>query len=122
MILSENQRIDGRDLNQVRPIDIDLSVLPRAHGRHFYTRADAGFVHCDARSKMDTRMVDDLEGKSFKSFMLDYNFPTTVLVKRVGLQRPAAEKSVTELWLKKLSNQLYPVKSIPYTSGWFPRF
>ena len=76
MILSENQRIDGRDLNQVRPIDIDLSILPRAHGSGIFTRGQTQAL-CVATlgSKMDTRMVDDLEGKSFKSFMLDYNFP-----------------------------------------------
>jgi polyribonucleotide nucleotidyltransferase len=76
MILAENQRIDGRDLNQVRPIDIDLSILPRAHGSAIFTRGQTQAL-CVATlgSKMDTRMVDDLEGKSFKSFMLDYNFP-----------------------------------------------
>ncbi|MDP6042605.1 MAG: polyribonucleotide nucleotidyltransferase [Candidatus Latescibacteria bacterium] len=76
MILEENRRIDGRDLDQVRPISIDMSVLPRAHGSGIFTRGQTQAL-CVATlgSKMDTRMVDDLEGKSFKSFMLDYNFP-----------------------------------------------
>lgn len=76
MILSENQRIDGRGLDKVRPIDIDLTALPRAHGSAIFTRGQTQAL-CVATlgSKLDTRMVDDLEGKSFKSFMLDYNFP-----------------------------------------------
>ena len=76
MILAENQRIDGRGLDKVRPIDIDLTVLPRAHGSAIFTRGQTQAL-CVATlgSKLDTRMVDDLEGKSFKSFMLDYNFP-----------------------------------------------
>ncbi len=76
MILAENQRIDGRDLDGVRPIDIDLGVLPRAHGSAIFTRGQTQAL-CVATlgSKDDTRMIDDLEGKSFKSFMLDYNFP-----------------------------------------------
>ena len=76
MILEENRRIDGRDLDQVRPITIDLGVLPRTHGSGIFTRGQTQAL-CIATlgSKMDTRMVDDLEGKSFKSFMLDYNFP-----------------------------------------------
>ena len=76
MILSENQRIDGRGLDRVRPIDIDLSVLPRTHGSAIFTRGQTqALCVTTLGSKMDTRMVDDLEGKSFKSFMLDYNFP-----------------------------------------------
>ena len=76
MILDENQRIDGRGLDEVRQITIDMSVLPRTHGSCVFSRGQTQAL-CVATlgSKMDTRMVDDLEGKSFKSFMLDYNFP-----------------------------------------------
>jgi polyribonucleotide nucleotidyltransferase len=76
MILDESRRIDGRALDEVRPITIDLGVLPRAHGSAIFTRGQTQAL-CVATlgSKLDTRMIDDLEGKSFKSFMLDYNFP-----------------------------------------------
>ncbi|MCZ6636142.1 MAG: polyribonucleotide nucleotidyltransferase [bacterium] len=76
MILEENLRIDGRSLDEVRQIDIELGVLPRAHGSGLFTRGQTqALTTATLGSKMDTRMVDDLEGKSFKSFMLDYNFP-----------------------------------------------
>ena len=77
MILDEKIRIDGRALDEVRPITIDLGVLPRAHGSAIFTRGQTqALCITTLGSKMDTRMVDDLQGKSFKSFMLDYNFPS----------------------------------------------
>ena len=77
MILDDKTRIDGRALDEVRPISIDLGVLPRAHGSAIFTRGQTqALCVTTLGSKMDTRMVDDLEGKSFKSFMLDYNFPS----------------------------------------------
>ena len=77
MILEEGRRIDGRALDEVRPIQIELGVLPRAHGSAVFTRGQTQAL-CVATlgSKLDTRMVDDLEGMSYKSFMLDYNFPS----------------------------------------------
>jgi polyribonucleotide nucleotidyltransferase len=76
MILDENRRIDGRSIDEVREISIHLGVLPRTHGSAIFTRGQTQAL-CVATlgSKMDTRMIDDLSGKSFKSFMLDYNFP-----------------------------------------------
>lgn len=77
MILDEGQRIDGRAVDEVRPISIELGALPRAHGSSVFTRGQTqALCVTTLGSKMDTRMVDDLEGKSFKSFMLDYNFPS----------------------------------------------
>lgn len=76
MILDEEKRIDGRPVDQVRPITIQLGVLPRAHGSAIFTRGQTQALCVSTLgSKLDTRMVDDLSGKSFQSFMLDYNFP-----------------------------------------------
>jgi polyribonucleotide nucleotidyltransferase len=77
MILDEGQRIDGRAIDEVRQISIELGVIPRAHGSALFTRGQTqALCVTTLGTKMDTRMVDDLEGKSFKSFMLDYNFPS----------------------------------------------
>jgi polyribonucleotide nucleotidyltransferase len=76
MILDEKKRIDGRSLDELRQISIQLGVLPRTHGSAIFTRGQTQALCVSTLgSKMDTRMVDDLSGKSFKSFMLDYNFP-----------------------------------------------
>ncbi len=76
MVLMEKKRIDGRELTQVRPISCENSVLPRTHGSAIFQRGHTQAL-CVATlgSKPDERMVDDLRGKSFKSYFLDYNFP-----------------------------------------------
>lgn len=94
MILDEKRRIDGRALDEVRQIAIDMAVLPRAHGSAIFTRGQTQAL-CVATlgSKLDTRMVDDLEGKSFKSFMLDYNFPN-FSVGEVGRVGPPGRREI----------------------------
>ena len=94
MILDEKRRIDGRALDEVRPISIDMSVLPRAHGSAIFTRGQTqALCVTTLGSKLDTRMVDDLEGKSFKSFMLDYNFPN-YSVGEVGRVGPPGRREI----------------------------
>jgi polyribonucleotide nucleotidyltransferase len=76
MVLAEKKRVDGRQLRQVRPVSCETGVLPRTHGSAIFTRGHTQAL-CVATlgSKPDERMVDDLRGKSFKSYFLDYNFP-----------------------------------------------
>ncbi len=76
MVLKEKKRIDGRELRQVRPVSCETSVLPRTHGSAIFARGHTQAL-CVATlgSKLDERMVDDLRGKTFKSYYLDYNFP-----------------------------------------------
>ncbi len=75
-ILGEGVRIDGRAADQVREITCEVGTLPRAHGSSLFTRGQTqalGSVTLGTRQ--DERLVDNLEGKSFKNYMLDYNFP-----------------------------------------------
>ena len=76
MILKEKKRIDGRQLNEVRQITSETSILPRTHGSALFTRGQTQAL-CVATlgTKLDERMADDLRGKHFKSYYLDYNFP-----------------------------------------------
>ena len=75
MILDENKRIDGRNPSEIREITCELGILPRTHGSALFTRGQTQSLGVLALgTKLDERMVDDLEGTSFKSYMLDYNF------------------------------------------------
>lgn len=75
MILKESVRIDGRKLDEIRPITCEVGVLPRTHGSALFTRGQTQSLGVTTLgTKLDERMIDDLEGKSFKSYMLDYNF------------------------------------------------
>lgn len=81
-ILSGEPRIDGRDTTSVRKIDIDLTVLPRAHGSAIFTRGETqALVVTTLGSERDSQIIDDLAGEYKDKFMLHYNFLLTQWVK-----------------------------------------
>lgn len=76
-ILSGEPRIDGRDTKTVRPIDIQIGVLPNTHGSSLFTRGETqalGVVTLGS-TKMDEQLVDAISGSYSERFMLHYNFP-----------------------------------------------
>lgn len=76
MILDDGVRVDGRDLTTVRPIDIDLGLLPRAHGSALFTRGETQSLGTvTLGTKMDEQKIDALEGEWWNNYYLHYNFP-----------------------------------------------
>jgi len=77
MIINDNTRIDGRGPDDIREITCEVDVLPRTHGSALFTRGQTqALVVLTLGTKLDEQRVDDLEGESFKSYMLHYNFPS----------------------------------------------
>jgi len=75
-ILKEKKRSDGRGLKDVRPISIELNVLPRTHGSALFTRGETqSFAITSLGTVSDEQRFDDIEGEGTKNFMLHYNFP-----------------------------------------------
>ena len=75
-ILNGEPRIDGRDTQTVRPIDIELSVLPRAHGSVLFTRGETqAIVALTLGTDRDEQRFETLDGDNRDGFMLHYNFP-----------------------------------------------
>ncbi len=75
-VLSGKPRIDGRDLDTVRPIAIETGILPKVHGSALFTRGETqAIVTATLGSQRDAQMFDALEGKQTDNFMLHYNFP-----------------------------------------------
>ncbi len=75
-ILNGKPRIDGRDTRTVRPIEIELGILPRTHGSALFTRGETqGLVVATLGTKTDEQIVDALQGNSRDRFMLHYNMP-----------------------------------------------
>ena len=75
-ILKDGQRIDGRKLDQVRPIDAMVGLLPRTHGSALFTRGETQAICTTTLGTKDAeQMIDGLEGLSYNHFMLHYNFP-----------------------------------------------
>ncbi|MEO9971641.1 MAG: polyribonucleotide nucleotidyltransferase [Hyphomonadaceae bacterium] len=75
-IIKTGKRIDGRSLDQVRPILAEAQVLPRTHGSSLFTRGETQAL-CVATlgTSDDEQFIDGLGGTSKAKFMLHYNFP-----------------------------------------------
>src|SRR4029077_8453202 len=75
-ILDTGIRIDGRDLETVRPIVSEVGVLPRTHGSALFTRGETQALGgATLGTGDDEQFVDALEGTFKQTFMLHYNFP-----------------------------------------------
>jgi len=75
-ILDTGKRIDGRDTKTVRQIEIDVGILPRAHGSALFTRGETqALVTATLGTGQDEQIIDALEGEYREPFMLHYNFP-----------------------------------------------
>ena len=75
-ILNQGVRLDGRNLDEVRPIWCELDFLPRAHGSAIFTRGETQALGAlTLGGKRDEQSIDTLEFIDPKRFMLHYNFP-----------------------------------------------
>ncbi len=86
-ILKERKRLDGRAFDEIRPITIEVGLLPRTHGSALFTRGETqALVTVTLGTSEDTQLIEDLEGESERNFLLHYNFPPFSVgeVKRFG--------------------------------------
>jgi polyribonucleotide nucleotidyltransferase len=77
-VLERSERVDGRDLDTIRPISIETGVLARTHGSALFTRGQTqALVSVTLGTSDDEQRIDsiDVAGETTKSFMLHYNFP-----------------------------------------------
>lgn len=76
LITNQRVRIDGRKLNQVRPITCEVGVLPRVHGSALFTRGETqSLASVTIGTLTDDQRIETLDGTHSKRFMLHYNFP-----------------------------------------------
>nr|WP_136252472.1 polyribonucleotide nucleotidyltransferase [Ningiella ruwaisensis] len=75
-ILAGEKRIDGRDPETIRALDVATGILPRTHGSALFTRGETqAIVIATLGTERDAQMIDELSGTSNSRFMLHYNFP-----------------------------------------------
>jgi polyribonucleotide nucleotidyltransferase len=75
-ILKNEPRVDGRDNLTVRPISIDIGLLPRTHGSSLFTRGETqALTTITLGTEKDAQFVDNLTGEQRDPYMLHYNFP-----------------------------------------------
>lgn len=76
LITNDHVRIDGRRLDQVRPITCEVGVLPRVHGSALFTRGETqSLASVTIGTATDDQRIEGLNGTYSKRFMLHYNFP-----------------------------------------------
>ena len=118
-VLSTKQRVDGRKANEVRPISVDTSLLPRAHGSALFTRGQTqALVVATLGTANDVQRLDSIDEpkETTKSFMLHYNFPPF----STGEVRPMRGTSRREIGHGNLAERaiqgvLPPFEEFPYT-------
>lgn len=94
MISQENMRIDGRSFKEIRPINCEVSVLPRTHGSGLFTRGQTqSLAVTTLGTGQDEQLIEALDGEKKKSFMLHYNFPSF----SVGETRPVRSPGRREI-------------------------
>jgi polyribonucleotide nucleotidyltransferase len=117
MVVNQGIRSDGRDPNEIRPIECEVAVLPRVHGSALFQRGETqALCVTTLGTGRDEQVVDGLIEEYSKKFMLHYNFPPlcTGEIKRIGFtsRREIGHGNLAE---KALEAVLPPVEKFPYT-------
>jgi len=116
MILSEKRRLDGRMLNEIRPLSCEIGVLPRTHGSALFTRGETQSLSTvTLGTKTDAQMIDGLQPVYTNPFMLHYNFPPfcTGETGRIGTGR--REIGHGNLALRAIKPMMPSLDEFPYT-------
>ena len=76
MIVDDKIRLDGRSLDQIRPIECETAYLPRAHGSALFTRGETqSLTSLTLGTSKDEQLIDGLLPEYTENFILHYNFP-----------------------------------------------
>ena len=116
MILDERVRLDGRDLETVRPLDMEVDVLPSPHGSSLFTRGETqSLTTVTLGTPLDELLVESAAKSVDSKFYLHYNFPPfstgEVKMMRGQSRREVGHGNLAQRSLK----QMMPSGDFPYT-------
>ncbi|MDY0280601.1 MAG: polyribonucleotide nucleotidyltransferase [Salinivirgaceae bacterium] len=116
MVLNERLRLDGRKLDEIRPIWGEVDYLPSAHGSAIFTRGETqSLTTVTLGTKLDNKLVDEVMRKGFDKFLLHYNFPPY----STGDARPNRGTGRREVGHGNLAHRalksMLPTEDFPYT-------
>ncbi|QHL86321.1 polyribonucleotide nucleotidyltransferase [Nibribacter ruber] len=117
VVLKERRRLDGRQLDEIRPIWSEVNYLPSAHGSAVFTRGETqSLTTVTLGTKMDEQMIDGAMFSGYNKFMLHYNFPPF----STGEAKPMRGTGRREvghgnLAMRSLKKVLPPEDTNPYT-------
>ncbi len=117
MILNEDIRVDGRRPDEIRPIYCKVGLLPRAHGSALFVRGETQALSAvTLGTHEDEQKIDSLEGESYKSFMLHYNFPPFSVGEVKQLRSPGRREIGHGALAERALKPVVPSKDVfPYT-------
>tara|TARA_R110001592_G_scaffold340841_1_gene629452 strand:+ start:14733 stop:16835 length:2103 start_codon:yes stop_codon:yes gene_type:complete len=116
-IIAGEPRIDGRDNKTVRPISIEVGILPNTHGSALFTRGETqAIVTTTLGTSRDAQIVDALQGEYKEHFMLNYNFPP-YSVGECGRMGPPGRREVGhgKLAMRGLQALMPSMEDFPYS-------
>ncbi|MFL1780582.1 Polyribonucleotide nucleotidyltransferase [Candidatus Hepatincolaceae symbiont of Richtersius coronifer] len=116
-ILEKSLRIDGRNLEEIRPISTEVDLFPQSHGVALFTRGQTqALVFTTLGTESDEQIKDDIEGEERERFMLHYNFPP-FSVGEVGRMSGVGRREVGhgKLAWRAINPLLPSKKDFPYT-------
>jgi polyribonucleotide nucleotidyltransferase len=117
-LLTTGRRIDGRVPTDIRPISCIAGLLPRTHGSSLFTRGEtqALAIVTFGTSEDEQKVESLLEGETFKSFMLHYNFPPFAVGEVSFLRAPSRREIGHGNLAEKALSPILPLKDdFPYT-------
>ncbi|MBM4145445.1 MAG: polyribonucleotide nucleotidyltransferase [Nitrospira sp.] len=117
MILNENKRADGRAPDEIRQISSEIGILPRTHGSALFIRGETQCLTVvTLGTSEDEQRIDSLDGESFKTFMLHYNFPPFSVGEVKPLRSPGRREIGHGMLAERALKAVIPPKSaFPYT-------
>ncbi len=118
IILEERRRVDGRAPNQIRPLDVQVGILPRTHGSALFTRGETQVLSTLTLGAVrDQVLIRSLEEEEYKRFTHHYNFPPFCVGEARAL-RGAGRREIGHgaLVERSLERMLPPEEDWPYTT------
>ena len=115
-LLDDQKRVDGRGMNEIRPLAAEVGILPRTHGTGLFTRGQTQVLTVATLGPVsDQQMLDGIDPQEFKRYMHHYNFPSY----SVGETRPSRGPGRREIGHCALAERalepvIPPVEEFPY--------
>jgi len=116
MILNDKVRLDGRKLDEVRPLDMEVDVLPSPHGAALFTRGETqSLTTVTLGTPLDSTLIESAAVSDYSKFFLHYNFPP-FSTGEVKMMRGVGRREVGHgnLAMRSLK-QMMPGGDFPYT-------